>query len=84
MDTTHFMEALRQALPATFSRQVAAEHLKGIYSAAGLANLDCAGKGPGGIRLGRIVAYEKESFLAWLEGRMQASSTRIAPRKREA
>lgn len=34
MDTT-FLEALRKELPPTFSRQVAAEALKGIYSAGG-------------------------------------------------
>lgn len=47
-----FIEALRQALPPTFSRQVAAEALKGIYSAGRLCTLDSMGKGPGGVRLG--------------------------------
>lgn len=42
-----FIEALRQALPPTFSRQVAAEALKGIYSAGRLCTLDSMGKGPG-------------------------------------
>lgn len=84
MDTAHFLEALRTSLPATFSRQEAARHLKGIYSAGGLANLDSEGRGPGGVRLGRIVAYEKESFLAWLEGRIQKAERRSAPWGKEA
>ena len=50
MDTT-FLEALRKELPPTFSRQVAAEALKGIYSAGRLCTLDSMGKGPGGVRL---------------------------------
>ncbi|GAB7492704.1 hypothetical protein Bwad001_14280 [Bilophila wadsworthia] len=69
-----FIEALRQALPPTFSRQVAAEALKGIYSAGRLCTLDSMGKGPGGVRLGRCVAYERESFLSWLEGRINTPS----------
>lgn len=69
-----FIEALRQTLPPTFSRQVAAANLAGIYSAGRLANLDSKGEGPGGVRLGRCVAYERESFLAWLEGRIDTAS----------
>ena len=53
-----FIEALRQTLPPTFSRQVA----------------DSKGEGPGGVRLGRCVAYERESFLAWLERRINTPS----------
>ena len=65
-----FIEALRQTLPPTFSRQVAAANLAGIYSAGRRSNLDSKGEGPGGVRLGRCVAYEKESFLRWLESRI--------------
>lgn len=42
-----FIEALRQTLPPTFSRQVAAANLAGIYSAGRLSNLDSKGEGPG-------------------------------------
>lgn len=69
-----FIEALRQTLPPTFSRQVAAANLAGIYSAGRLATLDSKGEGPGGVRLGRCVAYERESFLAWLEERINTPS----------
>lgn len=65
-----FISALRQTLPPTFSRKVAADALKGVFSAGRLATLDSKGEGPGGVRIGRVVAYERESFLSWLEGRM--------------
>ena len=65
-----FVEALRNTLPPTFSRQVAAEALKGIYSAGRLATLDSKGEGPGGVRIGRCVGSERETYLRWLEGRM--------------
>lgn len=65
-----FVEALRQTLPPTFSRAVAADALKGVFSAGRLATLDSMGEGPGGVRIGRVVAYERETFLAWLEARM--------------
>lgn len=71
-----FIEALRQSLPPTFSRQVAADALKGIYSAGRLATLDSRGEGPGGLRLGRVVGYERESFLAWLAGRIDTDAGR--------
>ena len=84
-----FIEALRQTLPATFSRQVAADAIKGIYSAGRLATLDSKGEGPGGVRIGRCVGYERETFLRWLEGRMDtpAMSKRLGgcvSRKAEA
>lgn len=68
--SSSFVEALRQTLPPTFSRSVAADALKGVFSAGRLATLDSKGEGPGGVRIGRVVAYERESFLRWLESRM--------------
>lgn len=73
---TAFIEALRKTLPPTFSRQVAAGALKGVISAGRLANLDSLGAGPGGVRIGRVVAYERESFLHWLAGRMEEAEKR--------
>lgn len=75
MNTT-FLEALRNTLPPTFSRQVAAESLKGIYSVGALANLDAKGKGPGDTRFGRCVAYERETFLQWLARRIEEADKR--------
>ena len=68
---TDLIEALRRELPAVFSRQVAAQYLKGVFTAGGLAVMDSKGTGPGGVRIGRVVAYEKENFLRWLESRME-------------
>ncbi len=70
--TSLFIESLSKNLPPTFSRAVAAEHLKGIFSKQTLANIDCKGEGAPSVHVGRTVCYERESFLAWLEGRMQA------------
>lgn len=69
-----FVESLRNVLPPTFSRKVAADALKGVFSAGRLATLDSMGEGPGGVRIGRVVAYERETFLRWLEGRMDTPS----------
>lgn len=68
------IEALREALPPTFSRQVAAKAMAGIISAGRLKNLDSQGKGPGGVHIGRTMAYERESFLVWLSGRINTES----------
>ena len=70
-----FIEALRQTLPPTFSRQVAAANLAGIYSAGRLANLDSKGEGPGGVRFGRVVCYTRENFLSWVERRINTPSS---------
>ena len=70
-----FIEALRQTLPPTFSRQVAAANLSAIYSAGRLANLDSKGEGPGGVRIGRVVCYARENVLSWLERRLTPPSS---------
>ena len=77
-----FIENLRQSLPPTFSRRVAAENLKGLLSAGSLANIDSSGKGPCSFRLGRTVGYEKESFLSWLENRMMEGQNYTFPASR--
>lgn len=65
------IESLRTQLPSTFSRQVAAAHLAGIYTAGTLANLDWKKVGPPRERIGRCVMYERDSFLEWLESRFK-------------
>ncbi len=66
-----FIDTLRNTLPPTFSRAVAAEHLKGILSKQTLANIDSRGEGAPSVFVGRTVCYERESFLAWLNQRIQ-------------
>ncbi len=67
--TEAFFQALEKSLPAAFSRKEAAAALKGVYTACALANIDCKGQGPFRMRIGRVVVYERNSFLAWLRGR---------------
>ena len=65
------LESLRRELPPTFTRATAAKMTGGLFTAGTLANLDCHGKGPGGSLIGRKMVYERESFVSWLEKRMQ-------------
>jgi hypothetical protein len=65
------LDSLRRELPPTFTRATAVKMLGGLFTAGTLANLDCLGKGPGGSLIGRKKIYERESFIAWLESRMQ-------------
>jgi hypothetical protein len=65
------LDSLRRALPPTFTRATAVKMTGGLFTAGTLANLDCLGKGPGGSLIGRKKIYERESFIAWLESRMQ-------------
>ena len=70
MTPKDFIERLRPELPPTFTRKYICERLGGYLTPGTLANLDSAGSGPGGIRAGKTVLYEKEHFLAWLERRL--------------
>lgn len=70
-DPNPIITALRQALPTTFSRQVAARHLAGIYTVSTLANIDSRKEGPPMERIGRCVIYERDTFLDWLESRFK-------------
>lgn len=68
------IENLRKTLPLIFTRQYIVEKLGGLISVGGLANLesDSNSKGPDGIKYGKYIFYEKESFLAWLEERIRS------------
>jgi hypothetical protein len=65
------LDSLRRELPPTFTRATAAKMTGGLFTAGTLANLDYRGEGPGGSLIGRKMVYERESFVAWLERRMQ-------------
>ena len=43
----------------------------GLLGAKSLANLDCAGRGPTRIRIGRKIGYPKKDFAAWLRARAE-------------
>lgn len=68
--TNLIIESLRSNLPAVFSRKTVQESLGQIINARTLANLDCQKKGPPRKYLSKTVMYERESFLAWLEGKL--------------
>jgi len=61
---------LRATLPLVFKRSQVGELTGGMVNTKTLANLDSQGKGPARFRLGKLVAYEREAFLTWLENRM--------------
>lgn len=70
MTTKDFIDRLRSELPPGFTRKFIYKCL-GEYLAPGtLANLDSQGQGPGGIRAGKVILYERETFLKWLEKRL--------------
>lgn len=73
---SHFLNdlfiSLENCLPPLFDRETASKSLGGIITPKTLANLDSLGKGPRyAMRIGKKVAYEKESFLDWLKSRIK-------------
>jgi hypothetical protein len=66
------IDRLRAEMPPAFTRKTACKLMGGLLSPGTLANLDSAGAGPRGIRAGKAVLYERESFLEWLGKRMKA------------
>jgi len=73
MDLNSFIERLREVLPPFFTRKAVGKYLDGFLTPETLANLDCAGTGPGGIRVGQCIMYERENFLNWLVERIVTS-----------
>jgi hypothetical protein len=69
------LDSLRRELPPTFTRATAVKMMGGLFTVGTLANLDCLGKGPGGVLIGRKKIYERESYIAWLERRMQGGDS---------
>lgn len=66
------IESLRDVLPPFFTRKKVCDTLGGLISPKTLANHDAADDGPSvKITMGRKVAYERESFLEWLDKRLQ-------------
>lgn len=72
MGNISILENIRKELPPIVARKEVARLTGGLISPRYLANLDSAGLGPKGrVRVGRLVGYEKESFIAWLSSRMR-------------
>ena len=73
----------------TTVRQLKEKGVEIYFEKENIWTLDSKGEGPGGVRIGRCVGYERETFLRWLEGRMDtpAMSKRLGgcvSRKAEA
>jgi predicted DNA-binding transcriptional regulator AlpA len=69
MITTDAYAELERTLPAIISRAEVPKLTGGPISAGRLANLDCEGKGPRRITLGRKVGYTRADFIAWMRSR---------------
>ena len=70
MSQNSLIVELRATMPSVFKRSQVGVLTGGMVNTKTLANLDSQGKGPERFRLGKLVAYEREAFLAWLESRM--------------
>ena len=63
---------LSETLPPTFARKAVTKLTWGMVNHRTLANLDSQKQGPAGkFRVGQQVWYERDSFLAWLQSRLQ-------------
>jgi len=60
---------LERTLPPVISRTEVPRLLGGLISVGRLANLDCLGKGPRRITLGRKIGYTRADFIAWMRAR---------------
>ena len=69
-------DELREQLPALIAHAEIEKHLGGVISRGYLANLNCEGKGPRRIYIGRKVVYRREDLLEWLQSRVQEINTR--------
>lgn len=65
------IESLKESLPPLIFRKEIQKVLGGFISRRTMANLDSAGLGPKGrVRIGRLVCYERDSLVSWLNERM--------------
>jgi len=79
MATDTFFQELYKILPAYLTRKDVGKILGNIISARYLANLDALGQGPPKVNLkGRKTIYTRDGLIAWLEGRIEVKSSRIA------
>lgn len=75
-DTEARIEELRNNLPKFFTRQTISREFGGMLSPKALATLDSNKEGPDvRVTIGKRVGYERESFLRWLENRMDVITT---------
>ncbi len=71
MSKDNILLTLQSSLPPVFARKEISRLTGGLISPRHLANLDSAGLGPKGrVRIGRLVGYERDSFISWINDRM--------------
>jgi len=68
------LQKLKERWPSSIvSRSKVGEFSGGILNPKSLANADSAGVGPAGrIRIGRLVAYDIDQLILWMESRSTA------------
>jgi len=67
-----FFEKLKAELPPIFARKEVSRLTGGLVAPGTMANADSLGLGPSKrMRTGRHVVYERDSFVAWLRGRIR-------------
>lgn len=72
MSKNQIISKLKSDLPLIIARKEVYRLTGGLISPRHLANLDSAGLGPSGrVRIGRLIGYERESFISWLSDRMR-------------
>lgn len=62
-----FIDALELALPPVFARHRLTELSGGLINSRTITNRMSLGDGPPGIRVGQIVGFSRDSFIAWLK-----------------
>lgn len=73
-----FWQRLRENLTPTFPRSKVTLLTGGLISSRTLANLDSLGLGPTvRVRIGKIIGYERENFIAWLKARSKGENPKL-------
>jgi hypothetical protein len=67
------LQKLKERWPSSIvSRSKVGEFSGGLLNPKSLANADSAGIGPAGrIRVGRLIAYDTDLLISWIESRSQ-------------
>lgn len=69
------LDNLKQSLPELVSRKEAEKRTGGLVKARTLANKDSLGEGPAQrVKLGRLVAYPRDSFVEWLGRQLEVDN----------
>lgn len=72
MSNGTFFDGLLNQLPEYATRKEIGDCIGNFMSPRYLANLDCIGKGPTRVRMGRRVVYKREDLIAWLQQRVRS------------